>query len=261
MHQRRQRHRLWMMALAMLWLLSAGEGVTQARHVKLGPAPQLADSEQLLPQVTSAFSATDLGIDLSSRQSVIEAFNSLYVTALGVPSEWTGDLASCDPGTTSPAYSDATRQMVNYFRAMVGLPGVTFDATLNAAAQEAALMMNAEHDLSHNPQPPWACYTDAGAEAAGHANLELGAAGPRAIALYMEDSGAGNTLVGHRRWILYPPQVEMGTGSIDGSNLAFFSRGANALWVIGDSINAAPLPACRHTHRRGRVLCVLRASP
>jgi uncharacterized protein YkwD len=233
-HQRLPRHRLWMMALAMLWLMSAGEGVSQARHVKLGPAPRLTDPQQLLPRAPSPFSATDLGIDLSSRQSVLDAFTTFYVPALEVPSDWTGDLASCDPGTTSQAYLDATLQMVNYFRAMVGLPGVTFDATLNAKAQEAALMMNAQHGLSHNPPPTWACYTDAGAEAAGHSNLALGSAGPEAIALYIEDPGAGNVSVGHRRWILYPPQVEMGVGSTDGPNSQGFSPGANALWVIGD---------------------------
>ena len=91
-------------------------------------------------------------------------------------------------------------------------------------------MMTANNQLSHTPPDTWTCYTAAGAEAAGKSNLALGAAGPAAIALYVADPGSGNTALGHRRWILYPPQVEMGTGS---------TGNANDLWVIG-SFGARP---------------------
>ena len=41
----------------------------------------------------------------------------------------------------------------------------------------------------------------------------------------MRDPGSNNTALGHRRWVLYPRQVEMGTGS---------TGNANDLWVIGN---------------------------
>src|SRR5690606_33288084 len=72
-----------------------------------------------------------------------------------------------------------------------------------------------------------------GAEAAGQSNLALGISGAAAVALYIADPGAGNTALGHRRWILYPRQTEMGSGSTDRSN---------ALWVIGAFGSRPPDP-------------------
>jgi len=104
---------------------------------------------------------------------------------------------------------------------------VTFDPTLSAKAQDMALMMYAQNDIRHDPPPTWACYTAAGRAAAGLSNLYLGRAGAGAVAGYMEDPGPGNNMAGHRRWILYPPQVTMGSGSTSGSN-ALYVQGAQA---------------------------------
>ena len=207
--------------------------------VKLGEAPRLENLEELIPSGTTVPPITR-AITTTNRPQVVSAFNNLFEPALLKPSKWTGAIATCTAGTTSAAYEAATLQMVNYFRAMAGLPDVEFDATLHPKAQKAALMMNAESDLSHTPTQPWECFSTAGADAAGKSNLALGSAGPDAIVGYMEDAGAGNTAVGHRRWILFPPQVTMGTGSTDGPNASGFSPGANALWVIA-SFGSRPL--------------------
>jgi hypothetical protein len=51
----------------------------------------------------------------------------------------------------------------------------------------------------------------------------------------MDDAGPGNKAVGHRRWIMYPPQVRMGNGMTSTSN---------ALTVLGAPIKPArPNPA------------------
>jgi hypothetical protein len=183
-----------------------------------------------------------MAVDTLDRQAVVDLFRAQYEPAFGVAAGWTGNVASCLAGTTAAAYTDATLQMVNYFRAMAGLPAnVTFDPALNVKCQEAALMMIAEGSLSHSPGPGWACYTSDGAEAAGKSNLAIGRHGSAAVALgYMHDPGAGNTAVGHRRWILYPRQVAMGTGSNDARN-GFFT-GANALWVISGFGSRPPTP-------------------
>jgi hypothetical protein len=90
------------------------------------------------------------------------------------------------------------------------------------------LMMSANSALDHAPPTTWACYSAAGAEAAGRSNLALGASGVggyfSAIDLYMSDTGVPS--LGHRRWIIYPPQVEIGTGDTTNSN---------SLWVLGSS--------------------------
>ena len=61
--------------------------------------------------------------------------------------------------------------------------------------------MSAEGSLSHFPDPGWACYTADGAAAASKSNLSLGESGPTAVDGLMDDFGASNLAVGHRRWI------------------------------------------------------------
>jgi hypothetical protein len=143
-------------------------------------------------------------------------------------------MGSCTAGTTSAVYHEATLRRINYFRAMAGMPGnVVFNASLDSQCQDAALMMIAEGDLSHNPPSTWTCYTATGDAAAGASNLALGNHGPAAMDAYIRDSGAHNTPVGHRRWILYPPQTTMGSGSTTAQNGFYF--GSNALWVVDQS--------------------------
>jgi hypothetical protein len=169
-------------------------------------------------------------VDTSDRADVVDFFESVYEPAFDPAIQWTGDVDQCIPGTTSAAHTQATLDLVNYFRAMAGLSGdIVFDPGFSAMCQEAALMMSAENALSHGPMPGWACYTADGATAAGKSNLALGIQGPGAIAGYIEDPGAGNTVVGHRRWILLPPQTTMGTGSI--ANV-FPHSASNALYVV-----------------------------
>jgi uncharacterized protein YkwD len=186
---------------------------------------------RLVPTVIAA--SPGASVDPSDRSSVVAFYRNVYVPALSVQNDWSGSVATCDPGRTSDVYADATIQMVNYFRAMTRLPVVTRNATLDQKSQHAALMMAANRTLSHSPSSSWTCYTSTGAEAAGRSNLASGIAGAAAIVGYMADPGAGNTAVGHRRWILFPPQTEMGTGS---------TSQYNALWVVasGGSRSASP---------------------
>jgi len=169
------------------------------------------------------------------RSSVVDFFDDVYVPAFSVPIGWTGDPTTCDAGTTSQAYIDASFDLINYFRAMVKLLPVVNDVSKNAASQEAALMMSVNNNLSHSPPPQWQCYTADGANAAGSSNIALGATGPRAIALYIRDPGASNAAIGHRRWILHPPRASFGIGSV-GSG----TKDANALWVFAGTTTRPP---------------------
>lgn len=161
------------------------------------------------------------------RSSVVDYFESVYLPAFAVPMGWTGEASSCDAGSTSQAYIDASFDLINFYRAMVELEPVTNDVSKNAGSQEAALMMSVNNSLSHNPPKSWTCYSESGATAANRSNLSLGAAGPAAIALYIKDPGGVNAAVGHRRWILHPPRSSFGIGSVGGG-----TKTANALWVF-----------------------------
>jgi len=195
---------------------------------ELGPAPQLTDSNYI--SLSSRLHKLAVTVNPTNRAEAVNLFQTVYRASEGVAIGWNGDRAGCTPGTDSQAYSDATVLRVNYFRAMAGLPGdVTLSNLWSSKCMDAAMMMSKQGQLSHAPGTTWACYTAAGAEAAGKSNLYLGREGPPSIDGYIDDPGSNNTFVGHRRWILYPSQKVIGTGSIPATG----GSAANALWVIG----------------------------
>jgi hypothetical protein len=174
-------------------------------------------------------------IDTSQREQSRNAYNSLFSASFSVTPEWDGDVSSCDPGSTSDAYKQAVLTRINYFRAMAGVPAtISLNASYNNKAQQAALMMAAENNLSHTPNTSWACYTANGAEAASHSNLSLGNAGYDAVFSQMRDNGSNNAPVGHRRWLLFPQTQEMGTGSIPATSN---HTSANDVWVIDSHLS------------------------
>jgi hypothetical protein len=160
-------------------------------------------------------------------------YQNTFTAPADVAPQWNGNVASGNAGTLGASYLAAIAARVNDYRWMAGLPGgVTLDSTENAEAQLAALMMAANDQLSHSPASDWLDYSAAGADAAAHSDLTLGASGTNAIDLYMTDPGAGNTFVGHRRWVLYPSTQTMGVGDIPGQS--------NALYVVQPQLAPAP---------------------
>jgi len=160
-------------------------------------------------------------------------YQNVFLPPAHVAPEWNGDVASGDAGTLGPDYLAAITARINAYRWMAGLPGgVTLDPTENAEDQQDALMTAANQQLSHDPPSTWVDYTAAGANAASHSNIAIGASGTSAIDLFMTDPGDNNTIVGHRRWILYPPTQTMGVGDIPGES--------DSLWVIQPQ--ATPVP-------------------
>ncbi|MDE2754708.1 MAG: S-layer homology domain-containing protein, partial [Gemmatimonadota bacterium] len=164
-------------------------------------------------------------------------FQSMHVELLRQQPAWgyTGDVIRCVAGTTSQAFRDSVIQRINWYRQMAGLGTVTEDPGLSASAQQAALMMAAHGELSHYPDSDWTCFNGQGAASAGRSNLFLGRAGTSGIDGYIQDPGADNRPVGHRRWILDPATLEMGTGDVG------YPYPANALDVAGgDRLGSRP---------------------
>ncbi len=172
-------------------------------------------------------------------------YQSVYASSEGVASQWTGNIATCNAGDTSSDYKAATLRRINWFRAMAGVPAaIQFDATFNAKAQQAAMLMSANNQLSHFPPSTWRCYNTVAAEAAGKSNLGMSRSGPDEVASgYMREPGASNAPVGHRRWVLYPQTRLMGTGDVGIANTSD-APVANALWVQDGNIFSAR-PAVR----------------
>ena len=161
-------------------------------------------------------------------------YQNTFAAPASVAPQWNGNVASGNAGSLGADYLAAIIARVNAYRWMAGLPGgVTDDPTEDLKAQQAALMMAANVELSHSPPSTWLDYSAAGADGAAHSDLTLGVSGTSAIDLDMTDPGDTNTFVGHRRWILYPPTQTMGVGDIPAQG--------NALYVVQPQ--STPLPA------------------
>ena len=177
-------------------------------------------------------------VDTSNREEVRLFYKSVYASTVGVDPGWTGNVSTCNAGDTSAEFKASVQRSVNWFRAMAGVPAnVEFDPVLNAKAQQAAMLMSANRQLSHTPPASWICFNAIASEAANKSNLGIGSFGQTAVANgYVLDPGANNYLVGHRRWLLYPQTKLMGTGDIVGSG---GTPSTNALWTLDDNFFAA----------------------
>jgi hypothetical protein len=91
--------------------------------------------------------------------------------------------------------------------------------------------MIANAKLSHFPTADWKCYKPQAGAAAARSLLALGGTGARAVDMYMEDAGDHNAAVGHRRWILFPPQQTMGSGDTTKEKNNY--HGSNSIYAIG----------------------------
>ena len=236
------------LALASLFATSAVRNVAAQLVPMLGPAPRLAPDqlpEQLQQPQPEPSGIATVAFDPQNRSQVALAYQNIFLPLGSVPIGWTGNVGACNAGTTTAAYRQATIDRVNYYRAQAGLPGniSLFGGSQATGTQQAALMFSANHALSHDPPNSWTCWTQTGHDAAGKSNIATGygnnaAAGTGAVDMYMDDYGANNFVVGHRRWILYPPQVKMDSGSIPNNP----QWAANALWVFGAWGTRPPTP-------------------
>lgn len=185
-------------------------------------------------------------IDTTSRAAVRLFYQAVYAASNDVPSGWTGNVGTCSAGDTTAEFKAASLRRINWHRAMAGVPAsVQLDPGFNAKAQQAALLMSANGQLSHTPPDTWTCFTATASEAAGKSNLGLGRQGADAMSLgYMHDAGANNRSVGHRRWLLYPQTQLMGVGDAGTGASPGGAPLANALWVQDANIRSTR-PAVR----------------
>ncbi len=167
-------------------------------------------------------------VDNSNREEVRAFFNAIYWASEYATIGWTGSFSPYDPadgteeavvpglaGDTSDLFKEAVLLRINYYRAMAGISAdVVLEDDLNEIAQLTAIIMGGNDDISHTPVlDGFTNYiTAVGNTGAGDSNLAIGSYGPDSVNGYMQDKGVGNFAVGHRRWLLYPPMVEMGTG-------------------------------------------------
>eukprot|EP00049_Salpingoeca_infusionum_P027938 m.35130 g.35130 ORF g.35130 m.35130 type:complete len:544 (+) comp9850_c0_seq1:78-1709(+) len=209
----------------------------------LGTPPVLNESEADSSEAgsldqASGYDRRAVGIDNFDKVAVTEFFNSEFDGSATSSSGWNGDASTCTAGSTTSSFKNKVLKRVNMYRKMCGLPSVAFDASFHSGCQQHALLTSASGTLTHGPTSSMACYTSAAANCAANANIAIGTRGADSVDAYIYDFGAGNTAVGHRRWLLFPRLGNIATGDVDadGSYL-----NANSIRVFtGSTLSTAP---------------------
>ncbi|MES2439675.1 MAG: hypothetical protein V4584_11435 [Verrucomicrobiota bacterium] len=196
--------------------------------------------------------AAGFDVDNYDRNDVVAFWHAVYQASEGYESRvnWTGNYTG-NNGTVSGPFLDDVERRLNYFRAMCGLDAnasvnsgstVSIDlidpfkpgssTTKAVAAQNASLMMirnfnsstGANPALTHDPASGLTGWSASAWNAAAKGNFAFGLYGPGAITEYMIEALASNSatspwnsLVGHRRWCLYPESTDFATGDQPGS--------------------------------------------
>jgi uncharacterized protein YkwD len=178
-------------------------------------------------------------VDRTSMEAVSRAYINSFLANYNVPTGWTGSTNGCVAGTTTAAFRQSEIALINYYRDLAGLAPVTENSAATAVAQQTALMMAAVpyYNLSHTPGSDWPCYTAEGAGGAAKANLGSSSGtlgGGQAIENYMSDEGEHNVSVGHRQWILFPPQSQFGVGHTNSTDALVWGNSNGNAGMFGN---------------------------
>lgn len=198
--------------------------------------PAFASAAPAQPSGTDSSTAT-VFINRFDKAAVNAAYKSRYSRYGLTGASWTGKVSPCIAGAPSTTYRAGVTSSMNFARNLARLDPVVQNATLNSRAQAAALIMEANNTITHSPPSSYRCWTATGKAAAGESNLAMSSGPLTASAvsdLYLDDPGAGNLAVGHRRWLLYPYLSSVGVGG---------TTRMNALRVIGSRDNRRANPA------------------
>ena len=190
-----------------------GEPSPAPLNLSLNPAPLHGLKPAFQQPVTGG-----LVVNTDAREEVRSFYNGIFSASENIPQNSTADASSCFPGHNSDAFQNAELLRINWYRAMAGMPAnIVLNPIDDWGSQQMAVIISANNTLNHNPPPTYSCY-NTNAAAYGHGNQAIGFDGADATTGYISDFGAGNSEVGHRRWILYPEETVMGVGDVAGSS-------------------------------------------
>ena len=92
----------------------------------------------------------------ADREVVRMNYRNQFQAVRSEPLGWAGNVATGVWGDTSAGYKSAVAARLNWLRAMAGVPAsVTLNLVNSGKAQQAAMMMSANRQLSHTPPSSW----------------------------------------------------------------------------------------------------------
>lgn len=156
--------------------------------------------------------------EIAKKKAADDYRKSFVATEITSPEQlgWTGKGTSCKSGRLSITMYTNALTRINYFRRLAGVyDQVVLDSTWCKYAQAAAVIMNANNQLNHNPTAAMKCYSADGKIGAATSNLSsiVDKSIRLIIADEIQDGGAANVDCGHRRWLLNSDSYKMGFGA------------------------------------------------
>ncbi len=230
-----------------------------------GPGLVRAWEPGTYPAAPQRMHSAGFSVDNRNRNDVVAFWHAVYQASEGYEKRiaWSGNYTG-NNGTVSAAFVKDVERRLNYFRAMSGVDSsatmsvsstVRIDpvdkfkpsaSTLkSAAAQSAALMLVRNHNpasgwnpaLTHDPPSHLTGWSPMAWNAAAKGNFAFGVYGPGAVTEYLVEqhksnaaTSSWNSLVGHRRWCLYPKATVFATGDQPGASAAV--PPTNVLYVM-----------------------------
>ena len=197
--------------------------------------------------------SAQFSVDNQNRNDVVAFWHAVYGASEGYENRimWTGDYTGSN-GTVSGDFVNDVERRLNYFRAMSGVNSntrVSGNSTVvierndtfkpaastlkSTASQNAALMLVRNYNsdsgnnpaLTHYPASNLIGWTAQAWNATSKGNFAFGLYGPDAITEYMVEkltsstvTSSWNSLVGHRRWNLFPRATVFATGDQPGKS-------------------------------------------
>ena len=217
------------------------------------PIPAMAWEPGIYPQGSERMATYGFTVNNQDRNDVVAFWHAVYQASEGYENriDWTGNYSGKN-GTVSTVFVEDVERRLNYFRAMCGVRStakvssnstVTIDSTdpfkpaattlRSRASQDAALMLVRNYNpqtgaapaLTHNPPSNLIGWSPAAWNANSKGNFAFGLYGPGAITEYMIEqlsssttTSSWNSLVGHRRWNLFPNATKFATGDQPGAS-------------------------------------------
>jgi len=165
-------------------------------------------------------------------------YNKLYKSSEIDSIVWKDQKQICACGQLESEMYKKAEDRINFFRIASGLKEVKLNPKFNKDAQNAALLVKVNNQLTHYPNTEMKCYSKSAANGCLKSCLGLSDFKyyheTSFITGFIEDIGEENYFVGHRKWLLYTKLAEFGYGATDKSEAI--------LTVDGVSYDAIDVP-------------------
>jgi hypothetical protein len=134
------------------------------------------------------------------------------------------DAATCDSGSLSQVEKDKVLEYLNFIRSLHQLEPVNYDFESDDETAEGSLIIAANKQATHTPDPSFACYTDTGRNGTETSNVNFAVFGSSRseplltsssfdIVQYLIDDNVPS--LSHRRWLLNPFLEKVSYGRVD----------------------------------------------